>query len=174
MAQKTQILSGHGLQQAQAPETIRQRMEHLHRNAFIIIVDTEQVTIVPSQMHGHAGIHNIGMHKGTGSVIGFQIAPKQPRTHSDLVCGEARQRHIQSLLQNIRPDFFRQSNGHAVYIGEGAALQGGIYHPRQIQPIPSIAVFFLIMSSHHVFIIHDKADLINNLTVFLMRKAGIG
>ncbi len=98
MAEKSQIYGGQRLEQAHAAGTVPQTVVGLQRDAAVVIVYPNKVTVVTFKMHGHTGVFDIFLYKGAGSCVGLQITPEQSLPDRHLVGGKTGQRQIKRLL----------------------------------------------------------------------------
>ena len=77
--------------------------EGIENGGFVLnINDTPDEEELEDAYMRYARIFYILAHKGTGTVIRLQIAPKKPPADRRFIGGKSGKRHIQCLLQDIR------------------------------------------------------------------------
>ena len=94
MPQKLEIYGSQRLQKAHAAGAVAETVMRFQRNAAVVVVYPDKITVVTLKMHGHTGVFDIFLHEGTGAVVRFQITPEQPFADRHLVGGEAGQRKV--------------------------------------------------------------------------------
>ena len=76
MAQQSQIDGGQCLQKAHAAGAVAEAVVGFQRDAPVVVVDPDKITIVTLKGHRHTGVLDILQDVGAGSVIGLQIPPE--------------------------------------------------------------------------------------------------
>lgn len=102
MPPKSQIYGCQCLQETHASGTVAETVVRFQRDAAVVVVYSDKVTIVTSKMHGHTGVFDIFLYEGAESVVRLQITPEQSLSDRHFVGGEAGQRKLQRLLQKPR------------------------------------------------------------------------
>ena len=152
-----QIHRQQGAEEGQCAGAVRQGVEHLHGDAPLVVEKADQPILALAKAYRLAGVGDVRLNEGAGSMIGLEIIPEHPLLDAHRKAGKAGQGGVHRLLQQHRVHRLAHQGRKPVDGGIVLPLQGGIHQGGVVQPGPAagkgrhgihlrrIGLFFLIL-----------------------------